>query len=159
MPWKPTTPYLTTDGIVEIYDSHEHLRGIVLIERKNRPFGLALPGGFVDVNEQVEDALVREMREEISLDVTISSLFGVYSDPLRDERFHTASVVYICRAYGEPLGADDAKLATIVALEDLDPEKLVFDHGKIIQDYLIARHHFANSNAEENNLQLSNRID
>ncbi|MBU1218164.1 NUDIX hydrolase [bacterium] len=136
MHFKPKTPYLATDGIVEIYNDSQELLGIVLIQRKNAPLGLALPGGFVDVGESVEDALVREMKEEISLDVEITKLFGVYSDPSRDERFHTASVVYICKAYGEPIGADDAKEAKIVKLEELQLDKLVFDHGDILRDYL-----------------------
>jgi len=140
MSWKPKTPYLTTDGIVEIYNLSEKLLGIVLIQRKNTPLGLALPGGFVDVGESVEDAVVREMKEEISLDVEIKELFGVYSNPTRDKRFHTASVVYICKAYGTPIGADDATEATIVKLKDLELHKLVFDHGNILKDYLKKYH-------------------
>jgi len=136
MSWKPKTPYLTTDGIVEIYDLSEKFLGLVLIQRKNTPLGLALPGGFVDVGESVEDAVVREMKEEISLDVEIKELFGVYSNPTRDKRFHTVSVVYICKAYGTPIGADDAKEASIVKLENLKFDKLVFDHGNILRDYL-----------------------
>jgi 8-oxo-dGTP diphosphatase len=139
MAWTPKTPYLTTDGIVEIYDESEQFLGIVLIQRKNTPLGLALPGGFVDVGESVEDAVVREMREEISLDVKIQELFGVYSDPARDKRFHTVSVVYLCKAYGVPLGADDAKEAMLVKVKDIELDKLVFDHGHILQDYLKSR--------------------
>ncbi len=136
MSWKPKTPYLATDGIVEIYDDSQVFLGIVLIQRKNPPLGLALPGGFVDVGESVEHAVVREMKEEISLDVQITKLLGVYSDPARDERFHTASVVYVCKAYGVPVGADDAKEAMVVSLEDLKLDTLVFDHANILQDYL-----------------------
>ena len=136
MSWKPKTPYLSTDGIVEIYSDLEELLGIVLIERKNIPHGLALPGGFVDVGESVEHAVVREMKEEISLDVEIKELFGVYSEPSRDTRFHTASIVYVCKAYGLPVGADDAKTARVVKLKELELEKLVFDHGDILRDYL-----------------------
>ena len=136
MSWKPQTPYLTTDGIVEIYSPSGDFIGIVLIQRKNTPIGLALPGGLVDIGESVESAVVREMKEEISLDVEIKELFGVYSDPTRDKRFHTASVVYVCKAYGTPVGADDAKEAMVVKLEELELEKLVFDHGKILKDYL-----------------------
>ena len=136
MSWTPKTPYLTTDGIVEIYNDSEKFLGIVLIQRKNIPIGLALPGGFVDVGESVENAVVREMKEEISLDVKITKLFGVYSEPSRDKRFHTASVVYICKAYGTPVGADDAKEAMVVKLQDLELDKLVFDHGDILRDYL-----------------------
>jgi len=140
MSWKPKTPYLTSDGIVEIYNDSQKLLGIVLIQRKNTPLGLALPGGFVDVGESVEHAVVREMKEEISLDIEIIELFGVYSEPSRDKRFHTASVVYLCKAYGTPVGADDAKEATIVKLEDLELDKLVFDHGDILKDYLKKYH-------------------
>ncbi|MEA1955388.1 MAG: NUDIX hydrolase [Campylobacterota bacterium] len=136
MNFKPKTPYLTTDGIVEIYDKDENFQGIVLIQRKNEPLGLAIAGGFVDVGESVEDAVVREMKEEISLDVEIVKLLGVYSDPSRDARFHTASVVYICKAYGKPVGADDAKEAKIFKLDELDFDSLVFDHGDILRDYL-----------------------
>jgi len=136
MDWKPQTPYLTADGIVEIYSASEEFLGIVLIQRKNTPIGLALPGGFVDVGESVEEAVVREMKEEISLDVKITKLFGVYSDPSRDKRFHTASIVYICKAYGTPVGADDAKEAMIVKKEDLALQKLVFDHADILRGYI-----------------------
>ena len=139
MSWKPNTPYLTIDGIVEIYDKSENFLGIVLIQRKNEPIGLALPGGFVDVGESVEDAVVREMKEEISLDVEITKLFGVYSDPSRDKRFHTVSIVYICKAYGKPIGADDAKEAILIKPQDIKLDKLVFDHGLILKDYLQLR--------------------
>jgi len=136
MAFTPKTPYLTTDGIVEIYNGSEELQGIVLIQRKYPPLGLALPGGFVEVGEKVEDACIREMKEEISLDVEITALLGIYSDPKRDPRFHTASAVYICKAYGTPKGADDAKETTVVKLNDIEFDKLVFDHAKILRDYL-----------------------
>ena len=139
MSWTPKTPYLT-DGIVEIYNDSEKLLGVVLIQRKNEPIGLALPGGFVDIGESVEDAVAREMKEEISLDIEIKELFGVYSDPSRDKRFHTASVVYVCKAYGTPIGADDAKEAMIIKIEDLELNELVFDHGNILNDYLKKYH-------------------
>ncbi len=136
MSWTPKTPYLTADAIVEIFDTHEKFLGIVIIERKNEPLGLALPGGFVDVGESVEAAAVREMKEEISLDVELTSLLGVYSDPSRDKRFHTASVVYVAKAYGKPIGADDAKKAILIKPQEIDLESLVFDHKKMIEDYL-----------------------
>lgn len=131
-----TTPYLTVDGVIELYDSDESLRGIVLIERKNPPHGWALPGGFVDIGERVEEALIREMKEETSLDVTIESMLGVYSDPTRDPRFHTVSVVYVCRANGTPKAEDDAKAVHIIPKEELKRLSLVFDHKSIIRDYL-----------------------
>ena len=138
MAFIPKTPYLTTDGIIEVYDE-ESFKGIVLIERKNDPKGLALPGGFVDVGESVEDALQREMKEETNLDVQIDKLLGVYSDPNRDPRFHTASVVFITKAHGHPKGGDDAKEAKLYALEAIPMDQLVFDHRDILKDYLAKR--------------------
>ncbi len=137
-PFQPKTPFLTTDGIIEVYDG-DSFRGIVLIKRKNPPIGLALPGGFVDVGERVEDALVREMKEETNLDVQITLLLGVYSDPKRDPRFHTASVVYVARAKGIPKGGDDAKEAHIYPLDEIVFDNLVFDHAQILKDYLKSR--------------------
>ncbi len=128
------TPFLAVDGIVKIFN--EEFCGIVLIERKNPPLGLALPGGFVDIGERVEDALKREMREEIGLNIEIERLLGVYSDPARDPRFHTVSSVFVCRANGMPKGGDDAKKAFIVRLEEIPFENLVFDHEKILRDFL-----------------------
>jgi len=140
MAFTPKTPYLTTDGIVEIYNSSEELLGIVLIQRKYPPVGMALPGGFVEIGEKVEDACIREMKEEISLDVEIKELLGVYSDPKRDKRFHTVSVVYVCKSYGTPKGADDAKEAYLVPINELKLDSLVFDHGEILRDYLQRYH-------------------
>ncbi len=131
------TPYLTVDGIVKIFDKTGCFQGIVLIERKNPPLGMALPGGFVDIGEDVKSALKREMKEEISLDVEIVRLFDLYSDPKRDPRFHTVSCVFECNAYGKPKGADDAKEANIYKLEEIPFEKLVFDHAIILKDFLL----------------------
>ena len=130
------TPFLAVDGIIKLYDKNENFQGIVLIERLNRPLGIAIPGGFVDIGETVENAVVREMKEETTLDITIESLLGVYSDPARDERFHTASIVYICKAYGTPKAADDAKEVYVYKIDEIPLEKLVFDHKKIILDFL-----------------------
>ena len=130
------TPYLAVDGIIKLYDENENFKGIVLIERLNRPLGVAIPGGFVDIGETVENAVVREMKEETTLDITIESLLGVYSDPSRDERFHTASIVYICKAYGTPKAADDAKEVYVYKIDEIPLEKLVFDHKQIILDFL-----------------------
>ena len=129
------TPYLSVDGIIQLYKD-DVFQGIVLIERLNEPHGLALPGGFVDRGESVEHALIREMKEETDLDVQIISLLNVYSDPKRDPRFHTASVVYICKAEGLPRGLDDAKEANVYQKDEIPFDKLVFDHAKILQDYL-----------------------
>ncbi len=135
----PKTPYLTTDGIIELYDG-DTFRGIVLIARKNPPVGLALPGGFVDVGESVEQALVREMKEETGLDVQIARLLGIFSDPKRDPRFHTASAVFVARAEGEPKAGDDAKEAFVYTPDTIPFEKLVFDHADILKVYLSRSH-------------------
>jgi len=131
------TPYLAVDGIIQLFDKNDDFKGIVLIERKNPPFGLAIPGGFVDVGEKVEDALLREMKEETSLEVEIIKLLGVYSDPKRDPRFHTVSVVFICKAYGIPKASSDAKEVKIYKLEEIPYDRLVFDHEKILKDYIM----------------------
>ncbi|WP_456380435.1 NUDIX domain-containing protein [Hydrogenimonas sp.] len=130
------TPYLATDSVIECFDSAGNFQGIVLIERKNEPHGMALPGGFVDIGETVEEACRREMEEETGLKTELTHLLGVYSDPERDPRFHTASVVYVSRATGRPIGGDDAKSAHLFHLSEIPWEKLVFDHAKILRDYL-----------------------
>ena len=130
------TPHLSTDGIIKLYDENDFFQGIVLIERLNEPFGLALPGGFVDIGESVENALVREMKEETNLDVNILTLQNIYSDPSRDPRFHTASAVYICEAKGKPKALDDAKEVFVYQPKEIPLEKLVFDHKKIVEDFL-----------------------
>lgn len=124
----PKTPLLTVDIIIQFHN------GIVLIERKNPPPGWALPGGFVDAGESVEEAAIREAREETSLDVKLIEQFHVYSNPDRDPRFHTASVVFIAKGRGNMKGADDARKAAVYAANDL-PEVIAFDHGRIIRDY------------------------
>ena len=132
------TPFITADGIVEIY-INGMFQGIVLIDRLNPPFGTALPGGFMDIGETIEACLKREMSEEIGLDVEIVKLLGLYSDPKRDPRFHTVSAVYICRAEILPTAGDDAKSTKVISLNKLEEELFVFDHGKIIRDYLLER--------------------
>jgi 8-oxo-dGTP diphosphatase len=127
MSGKPTTPLLTVDIIIEVEG------GIVLIERKNPPPGWALPGGFVDVGESLAGAAVREAREETSLEVTLTEQFFAYSDPKRDPRGSTVSVVFVGRATGTPRAADDAKNVVVRALDQLPP--LAFDHGQILDDY------------------------
>jgi 8-oxo-dGTP diphosphatase len=132
--WVKPTPFLTVDGIIKIFNPE--FKGIVLIQRKNPPLGYALPGGFVDYGESVENALKREMKEEVGLDIKIEKLLGVYSNPKRDPRLHTASCVFICHAFEIPKAGDDAKEAFIFKLEEIPWEKLVFDHRKILEDFL-----------------------
>src|SRR5580658_775718 len=98
---RPVSPPIAADVIAEIGDK------IVLIERRYFPFGWALPGGFVDVGEKVEDAAVRELREETTLEVELRALLGVYSRPDRAPRGHTVTAIYIGRPRGEPYAADD----------------------------------------------------
>lgn len=121
-------PFPTVDIIIEING------GIVLIERRNPPFGWALPGGFVDYGESLEDAAVREALEETSLVISKLRLVGCYSDPLRDERMHTISTVFAAKGTGTPAAADDAANLAVFTL-DLLPQSLCFDHAKILTDY------------------------
>jgi len=112
----------------------------VLIERRNEPHGWAIPGGFVDVGEAVEVAAIREAHEETGLSVQLGHLLGVYSDPRRDPRGHTVTVVYIASATGIPRAADDARNVRVCA-PDAPPSPLVFDHPKILSDYRAFRSH------------------
>ncbi|HXG53096.1 MAG TPA: NUDIX hydrolase [candidate division Zixibacteria bacterium] len=125
----PKTPLLTVDVIIEVGGG-----GIVLIERKNPPYGWALPGGFVEYGETVESAALREAREETSLDVSLVEQFHTYSDPSRDPRHHTVSTVFIATAEGTPRAADDAKAAGVFT-EDTLPAPVIFDHPRILRDY------------------------
>ena len=129
----PLTPALTADIIIELVDQPE--RPIVLIERKYPPYGWAIPGGFVDIGERVQSAAVREAQEETSLAVHLTALLGVYSDPARDPRSHTASVVYVAEAHGTPKAQDDAKTVGIFMPAEI-PSALAFDHAQILRDYL-----------------------
>ena len=110
-------------------------KGIVLIKRKNRPFGWALPGGFVDYGESLEAAAIREAREETSLDVALKYQLGAYSDPARDPRFHTISVVFVATADNRPQAADDAEAVAVFDIKAI-PNNMAFDHNRILKDYL-----------------------
>jgi 8-oxo-dGTP diphosphatase len=128
-------PLPTVDIIIESGD------GIVLIDRKNPPAGWALPGGFVDYGESLENAAIREAREETGLTVRLQGQFHTYSDPLRDTRHHTISTVFLAVAEGEPRGGDDARRAAIFTRDRLP--SLVFDHDKILDDYFRFKEHSA----------------
>jgi len=122
-------PFPTVDIIIEING------GIILIERKNPPLGWALPGGFVDYGESLEDAAIREAIEETSLEISNLRLLGCYSDPSRDSRMHTISAVYVAKGNGLPCATDDAAELKIFAMNDI-PGQLCFDHSRILADYL-----------------------
>ncbi|RPJ04947.1 MAG: NUDIX hydrolase [Deltaproteobacteria bacterium] len=109
-------------------------RGVVLIKRKNPPYGWAIPGGFVDYGESLEEAAVREAKEETDLDVELIRQFHTYSDPNRDTRHHTITTVYIARSQGKPQARDDAMEIGIFDRSNL-PEPIAFDHRKILEDY------------------------
>jgi 8-oxo-dGTP diphosphatase len=129
---KPVTPSLAADAIIELLD----LPGqpVVLIERAFEPFGWAIPGGFVDIGETIEAAAIREAKEETGLDVQLTALLGIYSNPTRDHRGHTVTAVYIAQAHGTPQAADDAKNSAWYTLDDL-PQQLAFDHALVLEDY------------------------
>jgi len=120
-------PTPTVDIIIEIEDQ------IILIERKNPPFGWALPGGFVDYGESYEAAALREAEEETGLKVLGLRQFRTYSNPDRDPRGHTASTVFIGRAEGSPCAGDDASKAELFDKDRLP--QLAFDHAEILEDY------------------------
>lgn len=122
-------PIPTVDIIIEI-----DLMGIVLIKRKNQPYGWAIPGGFVDYGESLEKAAVREAKEETNLDVKLVRQFHTYSDPKRDPRHHSISTVYIAKANGIPQAKDDA-LEIGTFNESNLPEEIAFDHRSILRDY------------------------
>jgi ADP-ribose pyrophosphatase YjhB (NUDIX family) len=126
-------PIPTVDIIIEIAKEDGH-QGIILIKRKNPPYGWALPGGFVDYGESLEEAAIREAKEETSLDIQIKCQMHTYSDPDRDPRKHTISTVFIAHAEGKPVARDDAQEIAVFSREELN-FSLAFDHKKILKDY------------------------
>ena len=127
------SPLPTVDIIIE------YKGGIVLIKRRNPPAGWAIPGGFVDYGESLEQAAVREAKEETGLEVELLRQFHTYSSPERDARFHTISTVYVAKGRGEMLAGDDAKEAGVFGKEGL-PEDIAFDHRDILHDYFTGRY-------------------
>jgi len=121
-------PIPTVDIIIEMEG------GIVLIKRKNPPYGWALPGGFVEYGESLEDAAIREAKEETGLDVIELRQFHTYSAPDRDPRHHTISTVFTGKGRGPLKGSDDAVEAKIFTEDNL-PDEIAFDHRKILDDY------------------------
>ncbi len=122
-------PVPTVDIIIRIEDR------IVLIERTNHPQGWALPGGYVDYGESLEEAALREAREETGLKLKNLKQFGAYSDPDRDPRQHNISVVFTADADGNPVAGDDAKNVCLFSIQEL-PAPLCFDHQQILTDYI-----------------------
>ena len=131
---KYRNPSPTVDIIIETRDEQGD-PGIILIKRGHPPPGWALPGGFVDYGESLEDAAVREAKEETNLDITLLYQMFTYSDPDRDPRKHTITTVYVASAQGKPEAHDDAAAVTVVNPKKIDLP-LAFDHRKIIADYL-----------------------
>ncbi|MFC2091793.1 NUDIX domain-containing protein [Elusimicrobiota bacterium] len=122
-------PPCTVDIIIKIDNS------VILIERKYPPYGWALPGGFVEKGESLEAAAVREALEETGLHIDNLKQFHAYSDPRRDPRFHTVTVVFTATSEEEPRAGSDAKKIRRFSFNEL-PDKMVFDHNNILTDYL-----------------------
>jgi len=127
-------PIPTVDIIIEVEP-----KKIVLIKRKNPPFGWAIPGGFVDYGESLEEAALREAKEETQLDVILERQFHTYSDPKRDLRHHSISTVYIGKGKGIAKAQDDAAEIGIFTESTL-PSEIAFDHRSILSDYFQAKY-------------------
>ncbi|MFX1375627.1 MAG: NUDIX domain-containing protein [Promethearchaeota archaeon] len=131
---KPITPLLTVDAVILVNSKS----ALVLIQRKNPPFQgeLALPGGFVDVGETVENACIREAKEETNINIKIIRLIGVFSDPKRDPRGHNVTIAFLCEPLTDnekPKAMDDAAALEIIPLSKISSLKLAFDHKEIIE--------------------------
>jgi len=128
-------PLVTVDAIVSI-----DAKSILLIERNNPPYGLALPGGFLEYGESLEDAIKRELKEETSLEIVGLKQFHTYSAPERDPRFHTVTTVFIADVIGAPKADSDAKAIQQIAFDKIPAkEYFAFDHWQIVQDWLKSR--------------------
>lgn len=128
---RPKSPILTVDGIILKGDK------ILLLKRTIYPFSgyWVLPGGHVEYGERVEKAIKREMKEELGIGVKIKKLVGIYSDPKRDPRYHTVSLVYLLnKEKGKIHPNQEASEFKFFPLNDL-PQKIGFDHRKIINDF------------------------
>ncbi len=126
-------PFVTVDAIIEVPT------GIVLVKRSNPPLGFALPGGFVDYGESLENAVRREAVEETGLELQDLRQFHTYSDPSRDARFHTITTVFSARAQGLPRAGDDAADVRVVTASEIHDLPFAFDHRQVLEDWLAAR--------------------
>ena len=131
---KPITPLLTVDAVILVNNK----KALVLIRRKNPPFKgeLALPGGFVDVGETVENACIREAKEETNININIIKLIGVFSEPKRDPRGHNVTIAFLCELLTDnekPKAMDDAVALEVIQLSKISSLKLAFDHKEIIE--------------------------
>jgi O-acetyl-ADP-ribose deacetylase (regulator of RNase III)/ADP-ribose pyrophosphatase YjhB (NUDIX family) len=124
------SPFVTVDAIIEI-DA-----GIVIIERSNPPFGWAIPGGFVDYGESLEEAVTREAKEETGLEITDLHQMHTYSVPSRDPRFQTVTTVFSAKANGTPKAGDDAAAINVIKPQQIDSIQFAFDHQQVLKDYL-----------------------
>lgn len=129
---KNKRPAITVDAVIKRDDK------ILLIRRKNEPFKghWALPGGFVKYGESTEDAIMREVKEEANLDISVKALMGVYSKPGRDPRGHVISICYKASATGKEKGGTDASDAAFFTPAEIKDLELAFDHKDIIADYM-----------------------
>ena len=125
---KYRNPFPTVDVIIH------YQGGVVLIERKNPPYGWAIPGGFMEYGESAEDGARREMQEETGLELEQLALFTVRSEPDRDSRFHTVTVVYTADGVGTMQAGDDAANAQVFTLDSL-PDTMAFDHREVLELY------------------------
>ena len=123
-------PAPTVDAVISLEPDQ-----VILIERLNPPLGWALPGGFVEIGETTEQAVKREAREEVGLNITLEGLLGVYSDPERDPRRHTLSMVYIAKAHRQPPKAGSDAAAWQSFKLDALPANICFDHRQILEHY------------------------
>ncbi|HNV23325.1 MAG TPA: NUDIX hydrolase [Candidatus Omnitrophota bacterium] len=126
-------PFVCVDIIIELK------QGIVIIERSNPPYGWALPGGFLDWGESLEDAAKREAKEETHLELKNLRQFHTYSQMGRDPRFQTISTIFIAEGVGTPKSGDDAQDLKVIPYEELLNHRYAFDHHQVLADYLRAR--------------------
>ncbi len=122
-------PLLAVDVVIQMSE------GVVLVRRGQEPFRgkWALPGGFVHYGERVEDAVIREAREETGLEVNLHKLIGVYSDPNRDPRAHVISLCFLAKQVGGKLVAG-SDVTEARAFKDIPWDELAFDHAQMLKD-------------------------